>query len=126
MDGRADGWWGWNLGQSQRKPCPLRQATMPMPLCIPRGLTPSSSAPLHPPGVAEELLWFVSGSTNANLLRDKGIKIWDGNSSREFLDSRGLQHRWGGEELRGGTKTRFACTLLSACLFWGLPDHSFA
>lgn len=44
-------------------------------------------------GVAEELLWFVSGSTNANLLRDKGIKIWDGNSSREFLDSRGLQHR---------------------------------
>lgn len=61
---------------------------------------------LHPPGVAEELLWFVSGSTNANLLRDKGIKIWDGNSSREFLDSRGLQHRWGGRCAESQGKAR--------------------
>ena len=44
-------------------------------------------------GVAEELLWFVAGHTNAQLLSDKKIKIWDGNGSREFLDSRGLQHR---------------------------------
>jgi len=44
-------------------------------------------------GVAEELLWFVKGSTNAKLLSDKGIKIWDGNGSREFLDKRGLTHR---------------------------------
>ena len=44
-------------------------------------------------GVAEELLWFVAGSTNAKLLQDKNIKIWDGNASREFLDGRGLQHR---------------------------------
>lgn len=44
-------------------------------------------------GVAEELLWFISGSTNANLLADKNIHIWDGNGSREFLDSRGLTHR---------------------------------
>ena len=36
-------------------------------------------------GVAEELLWFVSGSTNAKLLQDKNIHIWDGNGSREFL-----------------------------------------
>ncbi len=48
-------------------------------------------------GVAEELLWFVAGSTNANLLRDKKIHIWDGNASREFLDSRGLQHREEGD-----------------------------
>jgi len=44
-------------------------------------------------GVAEELLWFVRGSTNGNLLSDKNIHIWDGNGSREFLDSRGLHHR---------------------------------
>lgn len=44
-------------------------------------------------GVAEELLWFVKGSTNAKDLSDKNIHIWDGNGSREFLDSRGLQHR---------------------------------
>ena len=39
-------------------------------------------------GVAEELLWFVSGSTNGKLLADKGIHIWDGNGSRECLDAR--------------------------------------
>lgn len=44
-------------------------------------------------GVAEELLWFVKGSTNAIELSDKGIHIWDGNGSREFLDSRGLHER---------------------------------
>eukprot|EP00543_Licmophora_paradoxa_P013891 CAMPEP_0202476714 /NCGR_PEP_ID=MMETSP1360-20130828/93566_1 /ASSEMBLY_ACC=CAM_ASM_000848 /TAXON_ID=515479 /ORGANISM="Licmophora paradoxa, Strain CCMP2313" /LENGTH=424 /DNA_ID=CAMNT_0049103929 /DNA_START=33 /DNA_END=1307 /DNA_ORIENTATION=+ len=44
-------------------------------------------------GVAEELLWFISGTTNANDLAAKNIHIWDGNGSREFLDSRGLHHR---------------------------------
>lgn len=44
-------------------------------------------------GVAEELLWFISGSTNATLLAEKGIHIWDGNGSREFLDSRGFGDR---------------------------------
>mmetsp|Transcript_34776 Transcript_34776/g.62612 ORF Transcript_34776/g.62612 Transcript_34776/m.62612 type:complete len:556 (-) Transcript_34776:102-1769(-) len=48
-------------------------------------------------GVAEELLWFISGSTNANELAEKNIHIWDGNGSREFLDSRGLQHREEGD-----------------------------
>jgi len=44
-------------------------------------------------GVAEELLWFVSGDTSAKTLQDKKIKIWDGNSSRDYLDSIGLTHR---------------------------------
>jgi len=44
-------------------------------------------------GVAEELLWFVSGNTSAKTLQDKGIKIWDGNASREYLDKVGLGHR---------------------------------
>ena len=48
-------------------------------------------------GVAEELLWFVQGNTNANDLAAKDIHIWDGNGSREFLDSRGLQHRQAGD-----------------------------
>jgi dihydrofolate reductase / thymidylate synthase len=48
-------------------------------------------------GVAEELLWFVAGSTNANILQDKGIHIWDGNGSREFLDKLGLTHREQGD-----------------------------
>ena len=38
----------------------------------------------------KELLWFISGSTNNDLLNNQNVKIWNGNSSREFLDSRGL------------------------------------
>jgi len=44
-------------------------------------------------GLAEELLWFVSGCTNANKLAEKKIHIWDGNGSREFLDKRGFPDR---------------------------------
>jgi len=38
----------------------------------------------------QELMWFVSGSTDNRELNDKNVHIWDANSSREFLDSRGL------------------------------------
>lgn len=48
-------------------------------------------------GVLEELLWFVKGDTNAKHLADKGVKIWDANGSREFLDGRGLAHREEGD-----------------------------
>jgi thymidylate synthase len=41
-------------------------------------------------GVAEELLWFVKGCTNGKELSDKGIKIWDGNGSKEFLTGNSL------------------------------------
>jgi len=39
-----------------------------------------------------ELMWILSGSTDNNILKEKKVKIWNGNSSRDFLDSRGLQH----------------------------------
>ncbi|XP_015933832.1 bifunctional dihydrofolate reductase-thymidylate synthase isoform X1 [Arachis duranensis] len=48
-------------------------------------------------GVVEELLWFISGSTNAKLLQEKGIHIWDGNASREYLDRLGLTDREEGD-----------------------------
>ena len=48
-------------------------------------------------GVFEELLWFVRGDTNALHLKDKGVHIWDGNSTKEFLASRGLGHREEGD-----------------------------
>jgi len=48
-------------------------------------------------GVLEELLWFVKGDTNGKHLSDKGVKIWDGNGSREFLGKRGLPHREEGD-----------------------------
>lgn len=43
-------------------------------------------------GIVEELLWFLRGSTNANELKSKKIHIWDGNSTREYLDSIGLDY----------------------------------
>jgi thymidylate synthase len=43
--------------------------------------------------VIGELLWFISGSTSSLPLAAAGIKIWDGNGSREYLDSVGLSHR---------------------------------
>lgn len=43
--------------------------------------------------VAEELLWFIKGSTNVKELQDKNIHIWDGNSTREFLDKSGFHDR---------------------------------
>ena len=40
--------------------------------------------------VIQELLWYISGSTNVAPLHKAGIHYWDANSSREFLDARGL------------------------------------
>jgi len=43
-------------------------------------------------GIVEELLWFLRGSTNAHELKQKKVHIWDGNSTREYLDSIGLDY----------------------------------
>lgn len=42
--------------------------------------------------IFEELKLYISGKTDSKILSDQGIKIWDGNTSREFLDKRGLGH----------------------------------
>ena len=44
-----------------------------------------------------ELLWFVSGSTDNGCLQEQGVKIWNGNASREYLDSIGLTEREEGD-----------------------------
>jgi len=38
----------------------------------------------------KELLWFIAGDTDNKNLQSKKVHIWDGNSSREYLDSVGL------------------------------------
>lgn len=48
-------------------------------------------------GILAELLWFVNGATDSTLLSQQGVKIWDGNGSRAFLDARGLAHRREGD-----------------------------
>ena len=45
----------------------------------------------------KELLWFIRGETDNALLQAQNVHIWDGNASREFLDSRGLVNRAEGD-----------------------------
>ncbi len=40
----------------------------------------------------KELLWFIKGQTSNKILNDQKVHIWDGNSTKEFMESRGLQH----------------------------------
>ncbi|KXX76982.1 Thymidylate synthase [Madurella mycetomatis] len=47
--------------------------------------------------VIAELLWFISGDTSSQSLSSQGVKIWDGNGSREFLDNLGLTSRETGD-----------------------------
>lgn len=54
--------------------------------------------------ILDELLWFLSGSTNTKNLK---TRIWDANSTREFLDGRNLNYPEGyigpsyGYQMRG-------------------------
>jgi dihydrofolate reductase/thymidylate synthase len=40
--------------------------------------------------IFEELMLYISGRTDNRILQEKGIHIWNGNTSREFLNGRGL------------------------------------
>ena len=39
-----------------------------------------------------ELLWFIKGSTNNEILKEQGVHIWDANANKEFLKSRNLDY----------------------------------
>lgn len=40
--------------------------------------------------VLKELLFFLQGKTDSKVLEDQGVGIWKANTTREFLDGRGL------------------------------------
>lgn len=46
-------------------------------------------------GIVEELLFFLRGDTDTSLLEKKGVNIWKGNTSKEFIDSVGLPYSQG-------------------------------
>ena len=62
-------------------------------------------------GVVGELLWFLKGSTDAKQLQEQNIHIWDGNSSREFLDKLGFTDR---EEGDLGPVSSYLCFFLNS------------
>ena len=78
--------------------------------------------------VAEELLWFVAGSTNAKQLSEKNVHIWDANGSRAFLDSRGLKDREEGIDwpkhlslVVRGTNINYGAISILEPIWW--PDY---
>ena len=68
-------------------------------------------------GVVEELLWIISGKTDAKILDAKNVKIWNDNGTREFLDKLGFKDREEGD--LGpvyGKKQELICLIKSRCL----------
>uniref|UniRef100_A0AC35TT17 Thymidylate synthase n=1 Tax=Rhabditophanes sp. KR3021 TaxID=114890 RepID=A0AC35TT17_9BILA len=47
--------------------------------------------------IMKELLWFISGNTDSKVLSANGVKIWDANGSRAFLDNLGFTEREEGD-----------------------------
>ena len=84
-------------------------------------------------GIFEELMLILRGQTNSKILEEKQVNVWKGNTSREFLDSRKLNHlpvgdmghsygfsmrHFGGEYencLTDYTKCRCLCNCLCDC-----------
>jgi len=43
-------------------------------------------------GIIEELLFFIRGDTDTKKLEAKGVNIWKGNTSKQFLNNRNLNY----------------------------------
>ena len=48
-------------------------------------------------GIVKELLWFLSGETDANILNEQGVKIWNANGSLDNLKRLGFHDRSQGD-----------------------------
>ncbi len=66
-------------------------------------------------GIIEELLFFIRGDTDTNKLMDKGINIWKGNTSKDFLNKLGLNYKEGMMGPMYGYQWRFFGKKYSEC-----------
>lgn len=57
-----------------------------------KGFPALTTKRIYAKGVFEELAFFLRADTNANHLAEKGVHIWDKNTTREFIDSVGLKY----------------------------------
>lgn len=46
-------------------------------------------------GILEEFLFFIRGNTDSKDLSDKKVRIWEGNTSKEFIENRNLPYAEG-------------------------------
>jgi thymidylate synthase len=46
-------------------------------------------------GIFEELKFFLLGQTNAKILDSKGVKVWNGNTSKDFIEKSNLKYESG-------------------------------
>lgn len=46
-------------------------------------------------GIIEEFLFFLRGETDSNILSQKKVRIWEGNTTKEFIKNRGLKYAEG-------------------------------
>ena len=46
-------------------------------------------------GIVEEFLFFINGKTDSTILSEKNVKIWEGNTTKEFIESRDLNYAQG-------------------------------
>lgn len=49
----------------------------------------------YPKSIFEELMWMIRGQTSNHILQKLGVHIWDGNSSKEFIEARSLPYKEG-------------------------------
>lgn len=68
--------------------------------------------------IVEELLFFMGGHFDTKRLEEKGVTIWSGNTSKEFLEERGLADRLRPGEMGAGYGWQWRSAGLD---FWG--DH---
>lgn len=46
-------------------------------------------------GIFEELLWMLRGETDTKELAARGVHVWDGNATKEFIHQQGLDYEEG-------------------------------
>jgi thymidylate synthase len=49
----------------------------------------------YPKAIFEELMWIIRGQTNSKILENKGVNIWQKNSTKEFLEKHKLSYAEG-------------------------------
>ena len=64
----------------------------PMRFDLREGLPLLTSKKVQWKTVLKELLWFISGSTDNKVLNKNKVTIWNGNSSKEYMERIGLSH----------------------------------